>query len=52
MQAIFSKIWHKNKNPPLNEFKDGKKIAMKKKINIGFPISNPNIRFLFRNQSF
>ncbi|SDE04286.1 hypothetical protein SAMN05421636_10335 [Pricia antarctica] len=30
----------------------GKKIAMKKKINIGFPISISNIRFLFRNKSF
>ncbi len=30
----------------------GKKIAMKKKINIGLPISISNIRFLFRNKSF
>jgi len=29
---------YKKQNPPLKGFKDGKKIAMKKKINIGFPI--------------
>jgi hypothetical protein len=30
----------KKTKPTLKEIKDGKKIAMKKKINIGFPISN------------
>ena len=36
-----------NKNPPSNEFKDGKKIAMKKKINIGVPISSQIYIFYF-----
>ncbi|MBC31213.1 MAG: hypothetical protein CMH48_10245 [Muricauda sp.] len=38
----------KNKNPPLNGFKDGKKIAMKKKIKYWLPNMKSNIRFLFK----
>jgi len=33
--------------PTLKRIKDGKKIAMKKKINIGFPISNQIYVFYF-----
>jgi len=37
--------------PTLKRIQGWEKIAMKKKINIGFPISISNIRFLFRNKS-
>jgi len=35
--------------PTLKRLKDGKKIAMKKKINIGFPILNQIYVFIYKS---
>jgi hypothetical protein len=41
-------LWAQKEKPILKRVKDGKKIAMKKKINIGVPISSQIYIFYFK----